>query len=96
VSLALIALEQLLALAEAMLGAAENGDWDFLASLENERSTLVNRLPENLAAKLAGAESSPARRLIEDFQRCEVRLRPLVESRLNELRVVLREVRPGA
>ncbi len=95
-SLDLSALEQLLTLSEAMLGAAESGDWDLLVNLEAERSALVNRLPANLATDLAGAGSAPVRRLIEDCQRCDTRVRPLLEVRLNELRVVLREVRSGA
>jgi hypothetical protein len=32
-----------------------------------------------------------ARTLIENCQRCDAQIRPLVEARLNELRVVLRE-----
>jgi hypothetical protein len=96
VSLAPNALEELLALSEAMLGAAESGDWELLASIENQRSDLVSRLPANLAGEPEVAKSARGRRLIEDCQRCDARVRPLVEARLNELRVVLREVRASA
>lgn len=88
-------LEQLLALSEAMLDAAVSGDWERLTSVENERSALTNGLPDNLTRDLAIADSAAARRLLEDCQRCDARVRPLVTARLNELRVVLREVRTG-
>ncbi|HMW54927.1 MAG TPA: flagellar protein FliT [Accumulibacter sp.] len=91
-SSSLSALEHLLALAEAMLSAAENSDWDLLARYEADRRALTDSLPNNLTSQLAPAAAVRARTLIENCQRCDARIRPLVEARLNELRVVLREV----
>ena len=91
-SSSLSALEHLLALAEAMLSAAENSDWDLLARYEADRRALTDSLPNNLTSQLAPAAAMRARTLIENCQRCDARIRPLVEARLNELRVVLREV----
>ena len=91
-SSSLSALEHLLALAEAMLSAAEDGDWESLARHEAARRALTDSLPSNLTSQLAPAEAVRARTLIGNCQRCDARIRPLVEARLNELRVVLREV----
>ncbi len=88
----LSALEHLLALAEAMLSAAEDGDWELLARHEAERRALTDGLPGKLTSQLAPAEAMRARTLIGNCQRCDERIRPLVEARLNELRVVLREI----
>lgn len=85
-------LEQLLALGEAMLSAAEDGDWELLARHEAERRALTDSLPNNLTGQIAPAAAVRARTLIENCQRCDARIRPLVEARLNELRVVLREI----
>ena len=91
-SSSLSALEHLLALAEAMLRAAEDGDWELLARHEADRRALTDSLPNHLTSQLAPAAAMRARTLIENCQRCDARIRPLVEARLNELRVVLREV----
>jgi hypothetical protein len=90
------ALEQLLALSEAMLGAAERQDWETLATREAERRTLSDSLPDAASSQLATAEHTRARRLIEACLHCDERIQPLVARRLNELRVILREVPAGA
>jgi hypothetical protein len=87
----LTALEQLLALSEAMLGAAEEGDWDTLASHETQRRALADSLPAALTRDLPPAAQATARALIEGCQRCDARIHPLIEARLTELRVVLRQ-----
>ncbi|MBL8395771.1 MAG: flagellar protein FliT [Candidatus Accumulibacter sp.] len=84
-------LEQLLAFSEAMLGAAERGEWESLASHEAARRALVAALPADLAHNLAPTTQARARALVERCQDCDAALRPLVDRRLQELRVVLRE-----
>ena len=84
----LATLEELLALSEAMIRAAESGDWEALAGREAERRALVDSLPASLTSGFAPA--AQARSLIETCLRCDASIRPLVEARLDELRVVLR------
>jgi hypothetical protein len=91
----LAALEQLLALSEAMLGAAESGDWETLADHEAARRALADNLPASLSASLPAAVQAKARTLIAACQRCDASVRPLVDARLSELRVVLRAARAG-
>lgn len=96
-SSSLAALEQLLALSEAMAGAAGRQDWETLASREAERRVLADSLPETLTSDLPAAAQMRARALIEGCLRCDEHIRPLVTTRLNELRVVLRrDQRPDA
>lgn len=92
----LSALEQLLALSEEMLSAAAAGDWETLTEREAARRALVHSLPTTLASDLSRASEERARLVIEASLRCDLRVRPLVEARLNELRVVLRAERPVA
>ena len=92
----LLALEELLALSERMVSAAAAEDWESLASREAERRALVDRLPADLTAGLAAAAQPRARLLIAACQRCEATIRPLVESRLDDLRVILRAARSPA
>ncbi|SBT04214.1 conserved hypothetical protein [Candidatus Accumulibacter aalborgensis] len=92
----LVALEELLALSEAMVSAAAAEDWENLASREAERRALADRLPADLTASLAATAQPRARLLIAACQRCEASIRPLVEARLDDLRVVLRAVRGPA
>ena len=92
-SSALSALEQLLALSEAMLKAASAQDWEALASREGERRALVDKLPATLGSEPATA--AQARALIDACLQCDAQVRPLVATRLNELRVLLRETPPG-
>lgn len=89
----LLALEELLALSEAMVSAAAAEDWECLANCEAERRSLADRLPANLTAGLAAAAQPRARLLVVACQRCDARIRPLVEARLDDLRVVLRAAR---
>lgn len=91
----LAALKQLLALSEAMLGAAESGDWATLTAHEAARRALADSLPASLSASLPTAMQAKARALIEACQRCDASVRPLVDARLSELRVVLRAARAG-
>ncbi len=96
-TVSLKALEQLLALSEAMLGAAQEEDWQTLAAREAERRTLSESLPDPASSsQLATAEQARARLLIEACLHCDARIRPLVARRMNELRVVLREAPAGA
>jgi len=90
------AFEQLLGLSEAMLGAAERQDWEALASIEAERRGLSGSLPDTASSQLASAEQARARRLIEACLLCDKRIQPLVSTRMNELRVLLREAPAGA
>jgi predicted component of type VI protein secretion system len=92
----LAALEKLLALSEAMFSAAESGDWEMLARREAERRALLDSLPESLADGLSPAAQVRVRTLIEECQRCDAGTRPRVQSRLSDLRVLLRDVQPGA
>ena len=91
----LAALEQLAALSEAMLGAARSGDWETLADHEAARRTLADSLPASLSGSLPAAVQAKARALIEACQRCDADVRPLVDARLSELRVLLRAARAG-
>ncbi|MBL8373702.1 flagellar protein FliT [Accumulibacter sp.] len=91
----LAALEQLAALSEAMRGAAGSGDWETLAEHEAARRALADSLPASLSGSLPAAVQAKARALIEACQRCDADVRPLVDARLNELRVVLRAARAG-
>lgn len=84
-------LERLLTLYEAMSSATEAQDWELLSSRDAERAALTNSLPKDLSACFSPAEQPRARALIEDCLRCEARIRPEIEARLNELRVLLRE-----
>lgn len=93
-SSALGALEQLLALSEAMLAAARDGNWDALANSEAERRALADSLPDALGD--APATALAARALIDGCLDCDAQIRPLVTTRMNELRVLLRETPPGA
>jgi hypothetical protein len=95
-TVSLKALEQLLALSEAMLGAAQGQDWEALASREAERRALSDSLPNATSSQLASAEQVRARRLIEACLLCDQRIQPLVARRMNELRVVLRDAPAGA
>lgn len=88
-------LEHLLELSEEMFGAAARGDWESLASKEAERRALADDLPDSLADNLAPAAQASARTLIEKCLRCDASIAPLVESRLDELRVFLRATPPG-
>ena len=92
----LSALEQLLALSEEMLSAAAAGDWETLTEREAARRALAHSLPATLTSDLSRASEERARLVIEACLRCDLRVRPLVEARLNELRVVLRTERPTA
>ena len=93
-SSALRALEQLLALSEAMLGAAREQNWQALANNEAERRALADSLPESLGSEPANA--AQARELIDACLHCDAQIRPLVATRMGELRVLLRETPPGA
>ena len=79
-SSSLLDLEKLLAISEAMLSAAGVAD----------------QLPGLLNSGLSTTAQERARILIEACLRCDARIHPLVLARQNELRVVLREARPGA
>lgn len=92
----LSALEQLLALSEEMLSAAAAGDWETLTRREAARRALADSLPATLTSGLARASEERARLLIESCLRCDRSVEPLVEARLNELRVVLRVEQSGA
>lgn len=89
-------LEKLLAISEAMLSAAGVADWEALASHEAERRAVADQLPGLLNSALSATAQERARILIEACLRCDARIHPLVLARQNELRVVLREARPGA
>lgn len=93
-SASLQALERLLAASEAMLAAAQNQNWEQLASRETERRALADSLPDAASAPLSIAEQARARQLIEACLHCDARILPLIATRMNELRVVLREARP--
>jgi flagellin-specific chaperone FliS len=56
------ALEQLQALSEAMLRAAESQDWETLASREAERRALSDSLPDAASSQWTSAEQARARR----------------------------------
>ena len=88
-------LEHLLALSEAMANAAAAGDWATLASREAERRALADGLPATLTASLSPSAHARSRSLIESCLRCDASVRPLVEARLGELRVVLRAASGG-
>lgn len=90
------ALEQLLALSEAMLDAAREERWEALASLEAARRALADRLPEALANRVPLAAQPRARALIEACLHCDKRVQPLAARRQNELQIILREPRPSA
>lgn len=92
-SSALRALEQLLALSEAMLAAARNGNWEALASHEARRRAVADRLPDGLGEE-APAIALEARTLIDASLRCDALIRPLVAARMKELRVLLRTTLP--
>lgn len=92
---ALTALECLHALSEAMLGAAQAGDWELLAERENERRQFADQLSATLHASLLPTEHAAARRVMQCCLACDVAVRGLVETRRSELRVVLREPASG-
>ena len=93
---ALDALEQLQELSEAMLRAAIEQNWETLASRETERRALADTLPDAAGKQSTSAEQARARVLIETCLHCDARIRPLVATRMNELRVLLRESPAGA
>jgi len=84
------ALEQLLALSEAMLTAARNSDWASLADHEAQRRALAETLPADLSSSLTPSTLTPARAIIESCRQCDAGVRELVTRRQAELRVVLR------
>ncbi len=90
-SLLFAELERLLALSEAMAGAAEAQDWETLARLGEERAVLGDALPQDLSHHLLPRERSAARTIIERYQALELRTRSLVEERQASLRILLRE-----
>ena len=81
--------ERLLDLSERMVEAAEGENWSVLTRHEAKRRELVESLPADLCAGLADAEQVKARALLESCQRCDAKVRPLVETHLDELRVLL-------
>lgn len=89
-SAALASLEQLLSLSEAMLLSANSDDWTTLAKQQREREALTAALPENWQGSLLPAEQSQARQLLQNCQRVDATIGPCVESRLAELRDLLR------
>lgn len=93
-SSALVACERLLALSQTMANAAEAEEWETLANCEAERQALTAALPGDLAAGLPLAERTRMRAILEECQRCDTAIRPLLDGRLQELRVLLREPQP--
>jgi hypothetical protein len=89
------ALEELLALSENMLSAAGAEDWATLASREAARRGLAESLPSGLTADLPAGLQARARVLIEDCLRCDESIRPLLNTRMHELQVLLRTARPA-
>jgi hypothetical protein len=89
-SAALHALENFLALTEAMAGAAEAQEWEELARLGTERDALAKGLIANPAAGWPVAEQASARALIERCQQLDSRILSLAEERQKALRVLLR------
>ncbi len=89
------ALEEVLALSESMLSAAGAEDWETLARLEAARRALTESLPAGLTADLPAGLQARARVLIENCLRCDKNLRPLLDTRMSELQVVLRAAQPA-
>jgi len=89
-SAALHALENFLALTEAMAGAAEAQEWEDLARVGAERDTLAKALLANPAAGWPAAEQATAKALIERCQQLDSRILSLAEERQKALRVLLR------
>lgn len=87
----LVLLADLRALSEAMLGAAQRGDWAALAAHETRRRELAELLPEGGGGWLETERQTVARSLIEACLRCDDQIHPLLAARVNELRVLLRE-----
>jgi hypothetical protein len=93
-SAALHALENFLALSEAMAGAAEAHEWEDLARIGAERDRLSKDLFANAAARWPVAEQASARALLERCQQLDSQILTLTEERQKALRVLLRVAKP--
>lgn len=89
-SSALATLERLLSLSKAMLISANAEDWTTLANQQREREGLTAAMSENWQGSLSLAEQAQARQLLQNCLRVDATIGPCVESRLAELRVLLR------
>ena len=90
-SRALLALENFLALSEAMAKAADEQAWDALARLGDERSVLGKDLPDDLTKAIPLAEFEPVRSILERCRQLDAHTRALIDERQKDLRVLLRE-----
>lgn len=88
---ALSSLEAFANTAKTMAKAAANQEWERLAQLQQERATLANSMPENLAAHLLPHEGSRAAELIETCRQLDAQILALLGERQIELRILLRE-----
>ncbi|MBL8398885.1 MAG: flagellar protein FliT [Candidatus Accumulibacter sp.] len=86
----LATLERLVSLSEAMVMTATAEDWATLVSQQSERDSLTAALPEKWLASLSVNERAQAQTLLQDCLRLDAAIGPCVESRLGELRVLLR------
>jgi len=90
VSAALATLEKLLSLSEAMLMSATAEDWVTLANQQREREGLTAAMPENWPGSLSVAERAEASQLLQNCLRVDATIGPCVQTRLDELHVLLR------
>ena len=93
-SQALLALEDFLALSEAMAKAAETQEWEDLARLGEKRNLLSDQLPTSLAASLLLPELARGRTIIERCQQLDAQTRSLANEQQKALRILLREPTP--
>jgi len=90
VNAALVTLESLRSLSETMAMSAAAEDWATLVSQQGERDRLTDALPEKWSMSLSADERTQAQTLLQDCLRLDAIIGPCVESRLGELRVLLR------
>ena len=93
-SAALHALENFVALTEAMAGAAEAQEWEDLVRIGAERDTIAKDLFANRAAGWPAGEQAAARALLERCQQLDIQILTLTEERQKALRVLLRVPTP--
>lgn len=90
----LLALEKFLTLTETMSSAAKAQEWDALARMGEERSTLLQSLPTDLGANLSTTEQVLARTIVERCKRLDAQTCSLAEERQKAIGSLLRGLMP--
>lgn len=88
---ALSSLEALAETSESMAEAAVGQEWERLVQLQEERTALVDTMPDNLTVHLLPGEKIRAAELIETCRRIDTQILALLGERQAELRILLRE-----